>query len=163
MKLVDAFNELEGVTCNDAQGSLYAFPQIHLSAKALQAAKEADRPADAFYCLQVGARTASGWVCGWRRWCWRPLWLNTMPPTPSSLPTRPERGLNVILVRSTGPGGTCISSVTEIPKVFSRLTPLGGCAILLITVDVSEESFLLKDFYLHFLNKASIFKKTLYP
>lgn len=52
-KLVNALNKLEGVTCNEAEGALYAFPQIRLSDKAVQAAKEAGRNPENFYCLKL--------------------------------------------------------------------------------------------------------------
>lgn len=35
----DTLNALEGVTCNDVQGAMYAFPQIRLPPKAIAAAK----------------------------------------------------------------------------------------------------------------------------
>lgn len=53
VKLVAAFNELEGVTCNVTEGALYTFPQIRLPPKAIAAAKEAGLAPDAFYCLQM--------------------------------------------------------------------------------------------------------------
>merc|ERR1712094_77214 len=47
-KLVAALNELEGVTCNEAQGAMYAFPQIRLPAKALAAAEAEGRKGTTF-------------------------------------------------------------------------------------------------------------------
>ena len=52
-RLVAAFNELEGVTCNASAGSLYTFPRIRLPPRALAAAEAAGRAADAFYCLAM--------------------------------------------------------------------------------------------------------------
>ena len=50
-KLVAALNELEGVSCNEAQGAMYAFPQIRLPARALAAA-EAEGPVVAWLFLR---------------------------------------------------------------------------------------------------------------
>ncbi|XP_072991312.1 alanine aminotransferase 2 [Typha latifolia] len=47
--LEDAFNSLEGVTCNKAEGAMYLFPQLSLPQKAIEAAKAANKAADAFY------------------------------------------------------------------------------------------------------------------
>ena len=51
--VVDAFNACPGVTCNPTDGAMYAFPQLHLPANALdQAAKEGKSP-DTWYCLKL--------------------------------------------------------------------------------------------------------------
>lgn len=52
--LYKAFNSVEGVSCQPPQGAMYLFPQITLSEKAVQAAKEAgfDQP-DEFYCMKM--------------------------------------------------------------------------------------------------------------
>lgn len=53
-KLVsDSFNSFDGISCNTVQGALYAFPQLHLPPKAIEAAKHAGQPADTFYGLQL--------------------------------------------------------------------------------------------------------------
>ena len=52
-KLVGALNGMEGVTCNPAEGAMYAFPQIRLPPKALEAAAAAGKAADAMYCLSL--------------------------------------------------------------------------------------------------------------
>jgi len=52
-KLVAAFNRMEGVSCNTAQGAMYAFPQIRLPKKAVEAAKAAGKVPDVFYCLAM--------------------------------------------------------------------------------------------------------------
>ena len=52
-RVVAALNKLEGVTCNQSQGALYAFPQIQLPPRAVAAADAAGKPADAFYCLAL--------------------------------------------------------------------------------------------------------------
>ncbi|KIW95991.1 uncharacterized protein Z519_03057 [Cladophialophora bantiana CBS 173.52] len=51
--LYRAFKEMEGVEVGEPQGSMYLFPTITVSDKAVQAAKEADRTPDEFYCLRL--------------------------------------------------------------------------------------------------------------
>lgn len=53
LKLVKAFNKLEGVTCNETEGAMYTFPNITLPSKAVDAAKDARMAPDAFYCMQM--------------------------------------------------------------------------------------------------------------
>ncbi|KAL1920378.1 uncharacterized protein VTP21DRAFT_755 [Calcarisporiella thermophila] len=52
-RLCELFNRLEGVTCNDAEGAMYLFPQVQLPEGAIRAAKEANRQPDEFYCLKM--------------------------------------------------------------------------------------------------------------
>lgn len=52
-RLVDGLNALEGVTCNAAQGAMYAFPQITLPPKAIAAAEVAGKVPDTFYALAL--------------------------------------------------------------------------------------------------------------
>ncbi|OEL14347.1 Alanine aminotransferase 2 [Dichanthelium oligosanthes] len=51
--LEDAFNSLEGFTCNKAEGAMYLFPKIHLPLKAIEAAKAAKKAPDVFYVLRL--------------------------------------------------------------------------------------------------------------
>ncbi|CAL4941572.1 unnamed protein product [Urochloa decumbens] len=51
--LEDAFNTMEGFTCNQAEGAMYLFPRIHLPQKAIEAAKAAKKAPDAFYALRL--------------------------------------------------------------------------------------------------------------
>ncbi|KAG6527987.1 alanine aminotransferase 2-like [Zingiber officinale] len=51
--LEDAFNSLEGVTCNKAEGAMYLFPRLHLPSKAIEAAKAVDAVPDAFYARRL--------------------------------------------------------------------------------------------------------------
>ena len=44
---------MEGVTCNDAQGAMYLFPRIRLPKRAIDAAQQAGKQADAFYSLAM--------------------------------------------------------------------------------------------------------------
>eukprot|EP00244_Chara_vulgaris_P001171 TRINITY_DN1183_c0_g1_i7.p1 TRINITY_DN1183_c0_g1~~TRINITY_DN1183_c0_g1_i7.p1 ORF type:complete len:576 (-),score=125.58 TRINITY_DN1183_c0_g1_i7:450-1946(-) len=51
--IVSGLSSLEGVTCNDAEGAMYVFPQIHFSEKAKKAAADAGLKVDAFYCTKM--------------------------------------------------------------------------------------------------------------
>ncbi|KAI3455678.1 hypothetical protein Pfo_012341 [Paulownia fortunei] len=51
--LEDAFNGLEGVTCNRAEGAMYLFPCIRLPKKAIEAAKAVNTAPDAFYARRL--------------------------------------------------------------------------------------------------------------
>ncbi|KAK9149278.1 hypothetical protein Scep_008035 [Stephania cephalantha] len=51
--LEDAFNSLEGITCNKAEGALYVFPRLHLPEKAIEAAKALKKAPDAFYVSRL--------------------------------------------------------------------------------------------------------------
>ncbi|XP_010318451.1 alanine aminotransferase 2 [Solanum lycopersicum] len=51
--LEDAFSNLEGVTCNKAEGAMYLFPRINLPDKAIKAAEEAKIAPDAFYARHL--------------------------------------------------------------------------------------------------------------
>ena len=53
MRLAGAFRGLEGMTCYDAEGALYIFPQLHLPPRAIAAANGAGRQPDLFYCLEL--------------------------------------------------------------------------------------------------------------
>jgi alanine transaminase len=52
-RLNRAMRAMEGASCQPAEGAMYAFPQIRLPQRALQAAREAGKAADTFYCLQL--------------------------------------------------------------------------------------------------------------
>merc|ERR1719473_1510785 len=56
-KLATALNELEDVTCNPADGSMYLFPQIRLPELAVQVAENMKVPPDTFYCMQLLEKT----------------------------------------------------------------------------------------------------------
>lgn len=55
--LEEAFNKLEGVTCNKAEGAMYLFPRIRLPEKAIKAAEAANKAPDAFYCQRLLSAT----------------------------------------------------------------------------------------------------------
>lgn len=46
-------NTCTGVSCNEVEGALYAFPTITLPARAVEAAKAAGKVPDVFYCLSL--------------------------------------------------------------------------------------------------------------
>ncbi|CZT45841.1 ALT1 Putative alanine transaminase (glutamyc pyruvic transaminase) [Rhynchosporium secalis] len=51
--LYEAFKEMEGVECDDPQGSMYLFPTIKLPQKAIEAAKKENRSPDEFYAFRL--------------------------------------------------------------------------------------------------------------
>jgi len=53
LRLAKAFNQLEGVTCNDAEGAMYLFPRVRLPKKAVEEAKKHNKAPDAFYSLSL--------------------------------------------------------------------------------------------------------------
>merc|ERR1712156_132044 len=52
-RVLEVLRKLPGITCNEAEGAMYLFPQLHLPRNAVQAAKKAGKAPDAFYCLQL--------------------------------------------------------------------------------------------------------------
>ncbi|KAI8910128.1 pyridoxal phosphate-dependent transferase [Gorgonomyces haynaldii] len=63
-KLAKAFNELEGVSCNSAQGAMYLFPQIRLPEKAVQEARKQQMEPDEFYSMALLEATGVCVVAG---------------------------------------------------------------------------------------------------
>ncbi|XP_077291600.1 alanine aminotransferase 1-like isoform X2 [Arctopsyche grandis] len=55
--VADAFNSFEGFSCNPVQGAMYAFPQVKVPSKAIEAAKKAGQAADTFYAFQLLEKT----------------------------------------------------------------------------------------------------------
>ncbi|KAL3422089.1 aminotransferase class I and II [Phlyctema vagabunda] len=51
--LFEAFKDMEGVECGEPQGSMYLFPTITLSPKAIEAAKKEKRVPDEFYASRL--------------------------------------------------------------------------------------------------------------
>ncbi|KAG6780602.1 hypothetical protein POTOM_013468 [Populus tomentosa] len=64
LTLEDAFNNLEGVTCNKAEGAMYLFPCIRLPEKAIKAAEAAKTAPDNFYCRRLLNATGIVFVPG---------------------------------------------------------------------------------------------------
>jgi aspartate/methionine/tyrosine aminotransferase len=50
-------NELDGVTCNAAEGAMYVFPRLRLPPAALEAAARAGKAADFVYCMELLDKT----------------------------------------------------------------------------------------------------------
>ncbi|PVH92111.1 PLP-dependent transferase [Periconia macrospinosa] len=51
--LYEAFKQMEGVECQEPQGSMYLFPTITLPPKAIEQAKKEGRQPDEFYCFRM--------------------------------------------------------------------------------------------------------------
>ncbi|KAL3276695.1 hypothetical protein HHI36_012065 [Cryptolaemus montrouzieri] len=49
----ESFNSIEGFKCNPVQGAMYAFPQVKLPPKAIEAAKKEKKEPDAFYAFKL--------------------------------------------------------------------------------------------------------------
>ncbi|KAJ8943756.1 hypothetical protein NQ318_011968 [Aromia moschata] len=64
--VADTFNSIEGFSCNPVQGAMYAFPQLKLPEKAVQAAEKAGKAADAFYAFELLEATGHLY-CTWFR------------------------------------------------------------------------------------------------
>lgn len=62
--VTNAFNEMKNVSCNPTEGAMYAFPRLHLTQKAIKAAREAGKAPDAFYCLKLLEATGISTVPG---------------------------------------------------------------------------------------------------
>lgn len=64
LHVCEAFNALDGVTCNPTEGAMYAFPRLALPPKAIAAARAAGREPDMFYCLELLDSTGIVTVAG---------------------------------------------------------------------------------------------------
>lgn len=51
--VADTFNSMQGFSCNVLQGAMYAFPQLKIPPKAVEAAKKANQAPDVFYAFQL--------------------------------------------------------------------------------------------------------------
>ncbi|CEF68484.1 Alanine aminotransferase 1 [Strongyloides ratti] len=49
----EAYEKLEGITCNPVQGAMYAFPRVHLPTKAIEKAKSLGQEPDFFYAMSL--------------------------------------------------------------------------------------------------------------
>lgn len=56
-RMTQALNELEGVTCTNIDGAMYAFPTISLPEKAIMTAEATGTEPDAMYCMELLERT----------------------------------------------------------------------------------------------------------
>ncbi|XP_038223374.1 alanine aminotransferase 1-like [Zerene cesonia] len=55
--IADTFNAMEGFSCNVVQGAMYAFPQIALPPKAIEAAKKEGKAPDVYYAFRLLEQT----------------------------------------------------------------------------------------------------------
>lgn len=55
--LWETFKQLEGVECQEPQGSMYLFPTINLPQRAIEAAQKEGRSADEFWCSRLLDKT----------------------------------------------------------------------------------------------------------
>jgi glutamate--glyoxylate aminotransferase len=62
--MTDGFNSCRNVVCNFTEGAMYSFPQIRLPARAIEAAKNAGKVPDVFYCLKLLEATGISTVPG---------------------------------------------------------------------------------------------------
>ena len=62
--IVSCLNGLEGVSCNEAEGAMYAFPTITLPPKAVAAAEASGKKPDVFYCIELLKATGVCVVAG---------------------------------------------------------------------------------------------------
>jgi alanine transaminase len=51
--MTEAMNELEGVSCNAAEGAMYVFPRLRLPERAVKAAEAVGMVADVFYTRRL--------------------------------------------------------------------------------------------------------------
>jgi alanine transaminase len=93
--LVGALNSLQGVTCNEAQGAMYAFPAITLPPRAVAAAEVAGKVPDTFYSLALleatGIVVVPGSGFGQREGTWH--FRTTFLP--------PEKDMEAVIARMT--------------------------------------------------------------
>lgn len=62
--MTDAFNALEGVTCQETEGAMYSFPKISIPPAAIEAAKAKGKAPDVMYCLELLEETGISTVPG---------------------------------------------------------------------------------------------------
>lgn len=53
VRMTEALNSMEGISCTHIDGAMYAFPTIIFSEKAIKAAQAVSLQPDAFYCLEM--------------------------------------------------------------------------------------------------------------
>jgi glutamate--glyoxylate aminotransferase len=62
--ITDAFNSMEGVTCQPTDGAMYSFPRIRLPPNFLEAARAKGKAPDVLYCLELLDETGLSCVPG---------------------------------------------------------------------------------------------------
>ncbi|KAI9111723.1 hypothetical protein K1719_017413 [Acacia pycnantha] len=62
--MTNGFNNCRNVVCNFTEGAMYSFPRIGLPPRAIEAAQQARKALDVFYCLKllevIGISTVPG-------------------------------------------------------------------------------------------------------
>jgi alanine transaminase len=53
IKISSELNKLDGISCNEVEGAMYAFPSITLSGAAVAKAKSLNIAPDAMYCMRL--------------------------------------------------------------------------------------------------------------
>lgn len=62
--ITDAFNSMEGVSCQNTDGAMYSFPKITLPAAFLELARSRGKSPDVLYCLMLLEQTGLSCVPG---------------------------------------------------------------------------------------------------
>ena len=62
--ITDAFNNMEGVVCQETDGAMYSFPKITLPTAFIEAAKAKGKAPDVLYCLMLLEETGLSCVPG---------------------------------------------------------------------------------------------------
>eukprot|EP00600_Ochromonadales_sp_CCMP1393_P004919 CAMPEP_0174969904 /NCGR_PEP_ID=MMETSP0004_2-20121128/9043_1 /TAXON_ID=420556 /ORGANISM="Ochromonas sp., Strain CCMP1393" /LENGTH=484 /DNA_ID=CAMNT_0016219489 /DNA_START=1436 /DNA_END=2890 /DNA_ORIENTATION=+ len=62
--MTDAFNSMEGVSCQDTDGAMYSFPQFTMPPAFLEKAKQMNKAPDTLYCLELLDATGLSCVPG---------------------------------------------------------------------------------------------------
>jgi len=62
--ITDAFNSMDGISCQETEGALYSFPKITLPPAAIAAAKAMGKTPDVMYCLELLEETGISTVPG---------------------------------------------------------------------------------------------------
>lgn len=60
----ELLNAIDGITCNEVMGAMYAFPRVHLPEKAIAEAKKRGMTPDAMYCTELLEATGICVVAG---------------------------------------------------------------------------------------------------
>jgi alanine transaminase len=55
--VVSSLRQLDGITCNEVEGALYAFPRLELPEKLMQEASKEGKAADFIYCMALLDKT----------------------------------------------------------------------------------------------------------
>lgn len=63
-RITDAFNSMEGVSCQDTDGAMYSFPRMTLPANFLEIARAKGKSPDVLYCLELLEETGLSCVPG---------------------------------------------------------------------------------------------------